>query len=89
MESELSAHPAYIRFSKQNDSQLLKSIRSIEKEYKKHKAKIDNPKEYISDWSKRNAYYHAGIVKRWEKEISNFETELQIGKLLATERGIL
>ena len=91
MENESSAHskhPAYTRFERQTDNQLLKSIRSIERELEKHKTKIENPRNHISDWEKRNAYYHAGIVKRWEKEIANFETEIMIGKLIAKERGI-
>ena len=92
MESELlehSKHPAYARFAGQTDSQLLKSIKSIEKEHARHKAKVNNPRAFVSDWDKRNRYYHAGIVKRWEKEIANFEKEILIGKLIARERGIV
>ena len=91
VESELLAYsnyPAYARFERQTDNQLLKSIRSIEKELIKHRAKIENPRDYVSDWEKRSTYYHEGILKRWEKEISNFEMEIRIGKLLAEERGI-
>ena len=86
---EYLSYPAYIRFNRQTDKQLLKSIRSIEKELEKHKNKVISPMCYVSDWDKRNTYYRIGIVEKWKKEIKNFETEILIGKLIATERGIL
>ena len=80
---------AYKRLDSQTDSQLMRSIRSLENRLAEHKKKIVNPSAFISEWDIRSQYYKIGIVEKWKKEIFNFEGEIAVGRLIAEERGLL
>ncbi|MBQ8688016.1 MAG: minor capsid protein [Ruminococcus sp.] len=73
---------------KLNDAQLKKSIRSWKAGIELHKDKIANPKKYYPDWDTFDPRYQDGNVHHWEKEISNFETDIQRARAELRKRGI-
>ena len=75
----------YKQALKKTDAQLKKSIMSYEKQITEHQYKIENPKEYDSDWDNKDERGKIGLIKYWEKEMRNFSDEAEILKMI--QRG--
>ena len=78
----------YIKLTEQSDFQLLRSIRSYEKNLYEHKDKILNPNKYIDDWLELPNDNKNGTILYWEKEIESFKIKLELAKTVANERGL-
>ncbi|MCM1023816.1 MAG: HK97 family phage prohead protease [Prevotella sp.] len=64
-------------YTAQSNKSLEAGIKSEQKQIEKHKEKISNPQNYVSDWNEQSDFYKNGIIKHWEKEIKNFEKQIQ------------
>ena len=53
-----------------------KGIRSLAKNIKKHKSKIQHPELYIENWDILSDERKQGILNFWQKEISRYEKEI-------------
>lgn len=62
---------------KQKTASLVRGIESFSKQIATHKAKIEHPEQFYSDWEKKSAAEKKGLVKHWKKEIDNFEKSVQ------------
>lgn len=60
----------------QTTEQIEKSIRSLTKQIEKHRKKINNPELIYPDWERYNEKEKDGFKRHWEKEISNFEIQI-------------
>lgn len=58
---------------KQTTKSLKRGIDSLTKNIEEHKAKIKNPEKYVDGWESYSEKRKAGLIKHWNKEISNFE----------------
>jgi hypothetical protein len=61
---------------KQNDAHLKKSIASWAENIAEHQAKIANPGKYDSEWDAKSNAHKAGLIKHWQKEIQNFQNNI-------------
>lgn len=52
-----------------NKNRIDKSIRSYEKQIRKHEDKIRNPKKYADRWENMSHQEHEGLLKHWRHEI--------------------
>ena len=69
------------------EKEIRKSLRSYEKQIAKHKDKIANPANYVTDWEKRGTKYQEGIVNEtWPEEIKGFETQRDLLREILKER---
>ena len=74
-------------FSKQNTNQLRKSIRSLEKRIEEHKKKLVSPELVYPNWDKVPEKEKQGLPTHWEKEIHNFEEQIEEIKDELKRRG--
>lgn len=58
---------------KQTTKSLKRGIDSLTKNIEEHKVKIKNPEKYVDGWESYSEKRKAGLIKHWNKEISNFE----------------
>ena len=57
--------------------QIEKSIKNNKKEIIKHKMYIESPQEYVGNWDNYSDKEKKGLIKWWQKEINNFETQIK------------
>lgn len=62
---------------KQKTASLVKGIESFSKQIATHKAKIEHPEQFYSDWEQKTPAEKKGLEKHWKKEIDNFEKSVQ------------
>lgn len=74
-------------FSKQRTAGLKKSIRTLEWRVEEHKQKIINPKSFYPNWDNYNEREKNGFIKHWNKEIVNFENQINEAKEELKKRG--
>ncbi len=72
---------------KQSDRELRKSLRSWEEKLDLHRRKVQNPEKYDTGWNDKTERHKAGLVKHWEKEIRNFEANIEQAKEELKKRG--
>ena len=72
---------------KQSDSHLQKSIASWSDNIAEHQAKIANPRKYDSEWDKKSAAHQAGMIKHWQKEVQNFQNNINEANDELKKRG--
>ena len=72
---------------KQKDGQLMKSIKSWQANIEQHKKKLANPAEFDVDWDSKSAEQKAGLIKHWQKEIRNFESNVRAAEDELKKRG--
>lgn len=61
----------------QNSNSLKRAIRKYKARISEHKDKINNPEKYVPDWSNYEERKKQGLIRHWNKEISNFEESIQ------------
>ena len=66
--------------AKQTDRQLSKSIASWQQAIADHKEKIANPAEYDAGWAGKTEMQREGLLKHWEKELKNFQNNIDEAK---------
>ena len=59
--------------SNQKTSSLKKGLVSFEEQIQEHRKKIANPEKYVDGWADKDPREQKGLLKHWNKEISNFE----------------
>ena len=64
-------------FSVQSISGLKKTIRSLESRIEEHRRKIAEPEKIYEKWNQFDERQQSGFKKHWEKEIKNFEKQLE------------
>ena len=60
-----------------SDRELQKSIESWTKRAEEHKEYIENPNIHCPDWESYDPRKQAGLKQHWEKEIRNFNEDIQ------------
>jgi len=73
--------------SKSSDRELRKSIDSWAKRAEEHKGYIQNPYEHCPDWDTYDPRRQEGLKRHWQKEISNFEKDIQEAEEELRKRG--
>lgn len=73
--------------SKQSDKSLRKSIESWESQVRHHREKLQNPAQFDKGWGDKTEQQRAGLLKHWEKEIRNFERNIEQAKAELEKRG--
>lgn len=71
----------------QNSTSLKKAIRKYEKRIKEHQQKIDTPEKFVEDWDNIDERRQKGLIKHWEKEITNFNNSIDARTKELKERG--
>ena len=71
----------------QTPNQLRKGIRSLRKKIDLHLNKIAAPAEHCNDWHLRDQRAQAGLIRHWQKEISDAEQSIQNRVDELTKRG--
>lgn len=61
----------------QKVSSIKKGIASFREQIEAHRLKIENPNQYDTGWDSKSGKERRGLLKHWEKEISNFEKSVQ------------
>lgn len=74
---------------KMSDKELQKSIDSWRKRSEEHREYIRNPEVHVPDWKTMDPREQSGLIKHWEKEIRNFETDIQSALDELERRGLL
>lgn len=62
---------------KQKTSSLKKGLESFEERIAEHQRKIADPKKYVAGWDAKDERERKGLLKHWQKEISNFQESVQ------------
>lgn len=62
--------------SKQKTSSLKKGLASFEEQIAEHRRKIAEPEKYVSGWESKDVREQNGLMKHWQKEISNFQESI-------------
>lgn len=62
---------------KQESASLIRAMRKYEKRIEEHKGYINDPNSHCPDWDSYSEQKKAGLVRHWNKEISNFEESIQ------------
>ena len=72
---------------KQSDAHLKKSIASWSENIAEHQAKIADPRKYDSEWDSKSEAHKAGLIKHWQKEIQNFQNNINDANDELDKRG--
>ena len=64
--------------AKRTDKQLYKSINSWAKNITEHQEKLQAPGKYDKEWNEKSSSAKAGLLKHWEKEINNFQKNIDL-----------
>lgn len=72
---------------KQSNLELTKSISSWQKNLEKHSKWIENPTLHDKEWDNKTDVQKAGLIRHWEKEISNFRKDISEAEAELTKRG--
>lgn len=62
---------------KQESASLLRAMRKYNQRIEEHKSYINDPKSHCPDWDSYSEQKKAGLIRHWNKEISNFEESIQ------------
>ena len=60
----------------QSSTSLKKAIRKYEKRIAEHKEKISNPESVVPGWNENSEARKKGTIRHWEKEIRNFNNNI-------------
>ncbi|MBQ6413034.1 MAG: minor capsid protein, partial [Ruminococcus sp.] len=72
----------------QNETQLLKGIKSHTKNINKHRSYLEDPSKKVPDYYSRDPRYQNGIKEHWRIEIENSERAIQNRKKELKKRGV-
>jgi len=67
-------------YANYDNEKLIKSINSHKKRIIEHEDKIKNPQKYVSSWETHREEYKMGLIKRWKKEIENFQYQIKMAE---------
>jgi hypothetical protein len=59
-------------------AQRARASRNIQKQIELHERYIDNPLDHVPNWNKLSPQQQQGLIRHWEKEISNFADQQSI-----------
>lgn len=62
---------------KQETASLIRAMRKYGQRIEEHKSYINDPKSHCPDWENYSEQKKAGLLRHWNKEISNFEESIQ------------
>lgn len=62
---------------RQDSSSLKRAIRKYKKRIEEHRDKISNPQKYVSNWDSFDDRKKTGLLKHWNREISNFSDSIR------------
>jgi len=65
-------------YQKCTDKELLKGVKSLDKQINLHLDKIANPKSYIPEWDEFELRKQDGTIKKWQKDIERQSQHRQI-----------
>lgn len=71
----------------QTSNQLRKGIRSLKKKIALHQNKIENPAKYCDDWNLKDERGQNGLIRHWQKEITDSEESIRNRIEELKERG--
>lgn len=66
--------------------QLKKGIKSIEKQIADHESWIADPQKKVEDWADRDPRYQAGLLKKWQQDITRQKEQVEILKGVLKEK---
>lgn len=66
--------------------ELQKSIVSRTAQVERHAEKIQHPEKYVSDWESRDPRYKAGLIRKWEKDMTRNAEQAEIELAVFKER---
>lgn len=72
---------------KQTDAHLKKSIASWSENIAEHQAKIADPRKYDFEWDAKSDAHKAGLIKHWQREIQNFQNNINEANAELGRRG--
>ena len=73
-------------YSTYTNKQLRKSIKSHKKQIAKHTDKINNPTAFVARWQSFNHNRQQGLIRRWKREIDNFQNQIKFAEDELNER---
>lgn len=76
-------------FTKYHDAALRKTVRSLEAQVAKHRAKLKSPAKFYPQWDTLDPREQQGSMRHWEKEIRTFTEQIQAARTEAERRGLL
>ena len=62
---------------KQESASLIRAMRKYQKRIDEHKNYILDPRSHCPDWDSFSEQKRSGLIRHWQKEISNFEESIQ------------
>ena len=79
----------YKRLVASDDRQLLRLIKSYERNAEEHRQKILNPHKYYGEaWELMRDRHKKRVMAKWSKEVDIFEEQAAIAKAIARGRGL-
>ena len=60
----------------QESGSLKRALRKYNDKIALHQQKISNPQAFVDGWADKDPREQAGLIKHWQKEISNFQTSI-------------
>jgi hypothetical protein len=76
----------YKEFMKQTPEQLQKSIRSFDKQSKKHKNWINNPTSIVKNWNQLTLKHKQDLIYHWNKYIKRDEEFNEIAQTILNNK---
>lgn len=71
----------------QESGSLKRAIRKYQKNIALHQQKISDPKKYVAGWDTMDIRKQNGLKKHWQREIDNFQTNIDDRIVELKERG--
>lgn len=75
-------------YARQTDNELLKGIRSEQKQITLHIDKIKNPEKYVPGYKSESKQYREGLIRKWKKDLANHERQVELRKKELKRRGV-
>lgn len=63
-------------YTKQSVASIEKGISSLHSRISEHNAKINVPSLFVPSWDALDPRRQQGLIKHWQKEVKNFETQI-------------
>ena len=67
--------------------ELSKGIRSLNRQIKFHRQKLNDPSKYAKDWASRTDKQKEGLMKKWKTDIARQKSQRDILKDLKTQQS--
>jgi hypothetical protein len=73
--------------SRQSTTSLQRGVRNLQSEIELHRQKIASPEQFVAEWESYSPVHKQGLIKHWNKEISNFSDSVENRKQELKKRG--